>query len=216
MPPKDHDFSQGPWSCSHCDKVIWYSWDELTKSIEALAALKTKAGEDDDAKKEYDKILKEHADSHMDQMLYQRGALHISTSSMIVDPMHALQLNLGKVSWKWSFGNRMDPKGRERVAEYLNEIELSLDIREKGKRERSQKWFTASAFDEFVLGPEWDKKSKSPGLTQNIYEIAARVHADAAQVADAARIQGQAPAPPPPPAAPAPSKRRGKRARRTR
>ena len=64
-----------------------------------------KAGDGDKAaKKEYSSLLTNHADSHMDQMLYNGGALDIATSSIIVDPMHALQLNAGKVVWKWTIG----------------------------------------------------------------------------------------------------------------
>ena len=115
-----------------------------------------------------------------------------STSSIIVDPMHALQLNAGKVVWKWTIGNRMDAEGRERVADFLNEINVMLDIREKGKRDRNQKWFTASAFDEFVLGIQWDKKSKSLGLAHNVYAIIERVYADATRDTTAARIVREA------------------------
>ena len=152
-----------------------------------------KAGDGDKAaKKEYSSLLTNHADSHMDQMLYNGGALDIATSSIIVDPMHALQLNAGKVVWKWTIGNRMDAEGRERVADFLNEINVMLDIREKGKRDRNQKWFTASAFDEFVLGIQWDKKSKSLGLAHNVYAIIERVYADATRDTTAARIVREA------------------------
>eukprot|EP00965_Chrysotila_dentata_P081590 2694115-Pleurochrysis_carterae.AAC.1 len=66
--------------------------------------------------------------------------------------MHCLELNLAKTAWKHSFGNHMLPHHRERVDEYLNAIGTPLDIREKGKRDGSQKWFTASSFDDYVGG----------------------------------------------------------------
>ena len=220
VPPDDHNFEASPWSCSHCKQIIWRTRVEFVEAREALEALKAKAkGDDDAAKKEYNAIITAHALTHMDQMLYQGGSLYISTSSIIVDPMHALQLNAGKVTWKWTIGNRMDAEGRERVAEFLIEINLSLDIREKGKRDRSQKWFSASAFDEFVLGIQWDKKSKSLGLARNIYSIMERVYADASRQATAARIRLAVavtqPSLPPPPPLPlsAPPKRKASRKR---
>ena len=65
----------------------------------------------------------------------------------------------------------MTPEDRELVAEYLSEIGLHLDIREKGKRDPGQKWFSAAQVDQFVLGDSHFKGSKSPGLAKNVLAI---------------------------------------------
>ena len=61
------------------------------------------------------------------------------TKLYIIDPMHALELNLLKTLWKYAFGDRMTDGDREMVAEYLSSINLHLDIRAKGKRDPGQK-----------------------------------------------------------------------------
>lgn len=57
------------------------------------------------------------------------------------------------------------------MAEYLSSIGLHLDIREKGKRDPGQKWFSVAQVDEFVLGVDHYKRSKSPGLVKNVLAI---------------------------------------------
>ena len=85
--------------------------------------------------------------------------------------MHCLELNLLKTTWKYAFGDRMTSEDRELVAEYLSSIGLHLDIREKGKRDPGQKWFSAAQVDEFVLGVSHYKHSKSPGLVKNVLAL---------------------------------------------
>ena len=66
---------------------------------------------------------------------------------------------------------------------------------EKGKRDPGQKWFSAAQVDEFVLGTDYYKKSKSPGLIKNILAICELVF-DKHTVADslAAAASDQPPA----------------------
>eukprot|EP00965_Chrysotila_dentata_P143778 4750424-Pleurochrysis_carterae.AAC.1 len=89
--------------------------------------------------------------------------------------MHCLELNLAKVAWKHSFGNRMLPHHRERVAENLNKFGCPLDIRKKGKGDNQQKWFSASTVDNYLCGADRSEKSASPGLTKNTWAICERV-----------------------------------------
>ena len=42
VPPNDHNFEAGPWSCSHCNVVIWRSWAEFAMAKVNLKALKAK------------------------------------------------------------------------------------------------------------------------------------------------------------------------------
>jgi hypothetical protein len=85
--------------------------------------------------------------------------------------MHGLELNLMKTLWKYAFGDRMTDGDRELVAGYLLSIGLHLDIKSKGKRDPQQKVFSAAQCDEFVLGTDYYKKFKSPGLVKNVLAI---------------------------------------------
>eukprot|EP00966_Prymnesium_polylepis_P303710 7015762-Prymnesium_polylepis.1 len=51
---------------------------------------------------------------------------------IIIDPLHDLMLNLPKLAWKCSFGDRMTNEQRDLVAEYLESVGCALDIRAKG------------------------------------------------------------------------------------
>eukprot|EP00965_Chrysotila_dentata_P107308 3544722-Pleurochrysis_carterae.AAC.1 len=96
----------------------------------------------------------------MDATPLEAPIVRMGTEAYIVDPMHCLALNLAKTAWKHSFGNRMLPHHRERVAAYLNSIGCALDICEKGKRDDQQRWFSASTVDEYVCGDSRSKNSK--------------------------------------------------------
>ena len=67
--------------------------------------------------------MSEHAEHHIDALLLEPMSVRVGTDFFIVDPMHALQLNLIKTAWKYSFGDRMDEEQRRSVAEYLDEID---------------------------------------------------------------------------------------------
>ena len=182
--PPGWDFDRdGPWSCSWCEAVIYTAPGQQLAAETELAALRARATTSSDpadrkaAKKELDEKLKVHADEHGDALLLQPLILtHRSgTKVLVLDPMHCLELNLLKTLWKYAFGDRMTAEDREEVAEYLNEIGLHLDIQEKGKRNPSQKWFSAAQVDEFVLGAAHFKHSKSPGLVKNVLAIVERI-----------------------------------------
>eukprot|EP00965_Chrysotila_dentata_P088116 2908803-Pleurochrysis_carterae.AAC.1 len=152
VPPRDYNFDvSGAWRCSHCGEAVWASFQEYKDAKARLADLATRAAdEDDDAQKELAKVLKAHATTHMDAIYLEAPIVRLGTESMIVDPTHCLELNLAKVAWRHSFGNRMLPHHRERVAAYWNMIGCPLDIREKGRRDNQQKWFSASSVDNCV------------------------------------------------------------------
>lgn len=83
---------------------------------------------------------------------------------IIIDPLHCLLLNLPKIAWKYTFGDRMTNEQRELVAEYLTSIGCPLDIRDKNDgRDANRKWFTGEVFQRFVEGD-----NLSPGLAENI------------------------------------------------
>jgi hypothetical protein len=166
--------------CPWCEKVPFATADDRLAAEVKLAALRARVthGEKDsedrkEASKELNQILKDHAESHGDALLLEPLILanKSGTQVFIVDPMHCLELNLMKTLWKYSFGDRMTDSDRELVAQYLSSIGLHLDIRNKGQRDPGQKWFSATQADEFVLGSDHFKKSKSPGLVKNILAI---------------------------------------------
>ena len=185
--PEGWDFERdGPWKCSWCLKVIWTAPGQFEADKARLDKLAEAAKSDKIAKKALNDELKEHADVHADTLKYEDQVIKVGTNRYVVDPLHCLLLNLGKTAWKYSFGDVMDPDQREQVAAYLTTINLFLDIREKGKREQSQKWFSGAQFDDFVVGVlHGASRSKSPGLVRNILAIVELVY------------------PPPPPPAPA-------------
>ena len=177
--PSGWDFERdGAWSCSWCDEVVYTAPGQMVAAVLALEALRARASSGDPAvrkaaKLELDKKLKSHAETHGDAVLLEPLIMKnkSGTKVFIVDPMHCLELNLLKTLWKYSFGDRMTAADCELVAEYLMSIGLHLDIKEKGKRDPGQKWFSAAQVDEFVLGTDYYKKSKSPGLSKNILAI---------------------------------------------
>jgi hypothetical protein len=166
-----------------------------------LAALRARValgGASDDrkeAKKELNIILKTHADLHGDALLLEPRIMNnkSGTKPYIVDPMHCLELNLLKTVWKYAFGDRMTDEDREMVAKYLSSICLHLDIRAKGKRDPGQKWFSSAQVDEFVLGWDHYKKSRSPGLVKNVLAIIDIIF-DKATVSTELEAAGPAPA----------------------
>jgi hypothetical protein len=94
----------------------------------------------------------------------------------------------------------MDDKGRERVAAFLDSIGLPLDVREKGKRDRQQKWFSSSGFDAFVLGntsarstPKGPSPLALPACGNiSLWEVIHCVYHRSIEDAEAARLQSQA------------------------
>ena len=173
-PPSAWDFAvQGPWKCcwAGCDYSI-DSWETHKAEVAALADLKFRSADDSAVKKVYDAKMAAHSNGHADQMLFQPPILEgVDMNIFIIDLLHCLNLNLAKTAWKYSFGDRMTPDQRERVAAYLTSIGCHLDLREKGKRDPQQKWFSGSQFDEFVLGELMCAKSKSQGLVKNILAL---------------------------------------------
>ena len=201
--PNGWDFDRdGPWSCSWCDEVIYTALGQQAVAEAKLAALQARASAGDPAdrkaaKAELDGILKAHAELHGDALLLEPLIMlnKSGTKCFIVDPMHGLELNLMKTLWKYSFGDRMTDYDRELVAEYLSSINLHLDIRAKGKRDPQQKWFSAAQCDEFVLGSEYFKKAKSPGLIKNVLAICESIF-DKSTVADSiAEVPAKKPKP---------------------
>eukprot|EP00965_Chrysotila_dentata_P117465 3882224-Pleurochrysis_carterae.AAC.1 len=60
-------------------------------------------------------MLKAHAETHLDMVLYHHQVLEVGTESLIVDPLHALQMNLLKVAFKYFFRDKMDDISREQA-----------------------------------------------------------------------------------------------------
>eukprot|EP00965_Chrysotila_dentata_P118746 3926421-Pleurochrysis_carterae.AAC.3 len=168
--PSNWEFDRdGAWRCRHCDRDGFHSWSEYLADKAALEALRTAAnGGDKQAVKDLAAILKEHADGHLDVIKYHNMVLDVNSDDLITDPLlHALQLNIAKVAFKYSFRDMMDDVSRDQTTAYLQSIGICLDLREKGQRNHEQKWMTGATVDDYVLGQERDVKSKSPGLSVN-------------------------------------------------
>ena len=206
--PEGYDFSvSGAWSCPWCGDEVWTEKGQLEADMARLLELREGAKFNKELKAELDKELKAHAELHASTIKYEDQVIKVGTNRYIVDPLHCLLLNLAKTAWKYSFGDVMNPDDRELVAAYLTEIRLHLDIREKGKREQSQKWFSGAQFDEFVVGVlNGSRTSKSPGLARNILAIVELVY-DAPTDAPAVPAPDVAPAPAPAPKKKATSRR---------
>eukprot|EP00965_Chrysotila_dentata_P237790 6202130-Pleurochrysis_carterae.AAC.2 len=112
--PQAWSFKQdGAWACPHCKKVVWTSHEACGEAKAPLADLEPRAAnEDDNARMELAKLMKEHADARMGAVYLDAPVVRVGTDSLIVDPMHCLELNLAKTAWKHSFGNRMLPPHR--------------------------------------------------------------------------------------------------------
>ena len=170
--PRGWSFDRdGSWKCPHCEEVVWRADGEYEEACAKLAKMRSDADDDPVIRKELNALLKSHADGHADSLLLERPGLRVASSFFVIDPMHALELNAGKVVFKYTTGDRMEEEHREDVAEYLDEIGCPLDVRAKGTRNPEQKWFSASTFDEFVLGKAAYPNSKSKGLAANMFEI---------------------------------------------
>ena len=155
--PDEFDWAKGGWRCTHkgCGgKVVYPTRESYVAAKAAHEALVLEAAKNKEKAKELTAKLKDHAEGHLDAILFAKIPIRIGTNRYIIDPMHALELNVGKVAWKWAFTNQMNADSRDTVSTFLDTINLPIDLREKGKRERQMKWFSASGFDEFVLGKE--------------------------------------------------------------
>eukprot|EP00965_Chrysotila_dentata_P206800 6183754-Pleurochrysis_carterae.AAC.1 len=167
-PPPDHDFTLSPWRCRHCEIDVFYSWKDFKAAKAELQALKDLSdGGDKDAEKQYLKVMREHAETHLDQSKFRPPVLQAGTDIFIVDALHCLQLNVAKTAWNHSYVNKMDELARTRASEYMESIGCYLDLRAKGQRNPEHKFMTGATVDDFVLGKLRDVKSKSPGLAVN-------------------------------------------------
>eukprot|EP00965_Chrysotila_dentata_P055549 1842847-Pleurochrysis_carterae.AAC.2 len=187
VPPSSWDPGAGAWHCRHCNRDVYSSWEEYKADKAALQALKAaKADGDKTAGKEVDKIMGEHAASHLDQLKFVPPVLDTGTDIFIVDSLHALQLNAGKVAWKYSFVDKLTDPTREKATEYMESIGCYLDLRAKGQRDPQQKFMSGSTVDDYVLGKLRDRTSKSPGLAVNTLALCEIVYGGKASDQEAA------------------------------
>ena len=197
-PPDDWDYeAQGPWQCGRtgCDVKFKSKSEHITYRDEFL---KAKANKTPEGKKTTTARASAYAKLHPSQQgECEPPLLSLDMIDILIDPLHALMLNLPKVIWKYCFGDRMTNSQRELVAAYLTSIDCPLDVRAKGDgRDANRKWFTGEVFARFVEG---DAAGRSPGLVVNIDAII-----DIIYVKCPAPAPAPAPATTAPPAAPPP------------
>ena len=183
-PPETWDYSSRPWTCSRPGCNVTFVSDAEFRAARATF-LTSKADKTVDGKKATAARAKKFAELHpSEQGEFEPPCTDIDMIDIIIDPLHDLMLNIPKVKWKYSFGDRMTNEQRELVAEYLSLIGCPLDIRAKGDgRDANRKWFTGEVLQRFVEGD-----GLSPGLAENIKAIMDIIYL-------------KAPAPDPPPAA---------------
>ena len=169
-PPLLWDFeAEGPWKCERdgCAVVFATHADYITYRDEFLAA---KADKSHAGKKRTTARAAAHGKIHVSgQGECEPPLIAVDMDDIIIDPLHAMMLNLPKVLWKYTFGDRMTNAQRELVAEYLISIGCPLDVRAKSDgRDANRKWFTGEIVAKFVEG---DDSDQSPGLVANINAI---------------------------------------------
>ena len=169
-PPRSWDFeADGPWKCKRpgCAVVFASHAEFITYRDDFLAA---KADKTPEGKKRKTARAAAHAKLHITgQVECEPPLLSLDMEDIIIDPLHALMLNLPKVIWKYTFGDRMTNTQRELVAEYLTYVGCPLDVRAKcDGRDANRKWFTGEIFAKFVEG---DDSGHCPGLVSNINAI---------------------------------------------
>ena len=206
-PPLDWDYeAQGPWQCARerCD-VKFMSHAQYIEYRDAFLA--AKADKSPQGKKTTTARATAYSKLHPSgQGECEPPLISLDMKDILIDPLHALMLNLPKVLWKYSFGDRMTNSQRELVAEYLTSIGCPLDVRAKGDgRDANRKWFTGEVFAKFVEG---DAKDESPGLVANINAIIDIIYVkcpDETKAAPSATppVAAASAAPAPAPAAPA-------------
>ena len=166
-PPEGWDYSSGPWNCPRPGCTVKFSSDAEFRVARA-SFLAMKADKSASGKKATAARAKSYAELHPSQQgEFEPPCTYIDMIDIVIDPLHCLMLNLPKVAWKYTFGDRMTNEQRELVALYLSSVGCPLDIRAKGDgRDANRKWFTGEVFQRFVEGD-----SLSPGLAENIKAI---------------------------------------------
>ena len=167
-PPIDWDYSKSPWRCpvQGCSCVFASEEQQRATVSEYFAQ---KSDRSTAGKKAFRHRAKAFSKLHpLSQGEFQPPILQLDMEDIIVDPLHALYLNLPKTLWKYAFGDRMVNEQRELVADYLMKIGCPLDIRAKADgRDANRKWFSGAVFQQFVEGNDTD----NPGWMTNIQEI---------------------------------------------
>ena len=184
-PPADWDYKlYGPWMCKRRGCGVKFDSDAAFRAAR-VAFLAVKADKSSDGKKATAARAKKYAELHpSEQGEFEPPLTDLDMQDILLDPLHCLMLNIPKVGWKYTFGDRMTNEQRELVAEYLTSIGCPLDVRAKGDgRDANRKWFSGETFQRFVEG---DAAGLSPGLAENIKAIM-----------DIIYLKAPAPAPPP-------------------
>ena len=167
-PPSDWDYLKGPWRCPVQECSCIFTSNEQRRAI-VREYFQQKADRSTAGKKAFKARVNTFRKLHpLAQGEFETPILELDMEDIIIDPLHALCLNLPKTFWKYAFGDRMVNEQRELVADYLLEIGCPLDIRAKGDgRDANRKWFSGAVFQQFVEGND----TNNPGWISNMQEI---------------------------------------------
>ena len=80
---------------------VWSAPGQFEAAVGAHQALQYAAATGDAAARvELAAVEKSHGDTHFDVLLYEPIVIHLNADRFIIDPMHALELNIVKTIWK--------------------------------------------------------------------------------------------------------------------
>ena len=181
-----HSPRQFPFRCRRpgCKHPVIRDRAELARLRAEKAALE--ADKSVSGKAKLAVYIAAHADLHGQQRPLEPPVTSFEPMhSLIVDLLHGLDLNIPKVSLKYSCMDPavLTPDMREALGDFFSEIGCPLDIREKADRDASKKWFHGSVWHyDFVLGAN----RKSYGLYGNIFQLCLLVYGVSSPVASAA------------------------------
>ena len=112
----------------------------------------------------------------------------------IVDTLH-VDLNLGKLTWKWALVRKLPPLVRAEISDYLKSIGLGLDLRTKDEgRQAQDKFYDGGVWHTFCVGGK--KNPPGPVIIARLLHMIARHYDCLQQEHDARAAKARAAQPP--------------------
>ena len=122
----------------------------------------------------------------------------------IVDFLH-VDLNLGKLTWKWALVRKLPTLVRADISSYLGSVGLGLDLRTKEEGRQSQdKFYDGGVWHTFCIGGK--KNPPGPKIIADLMHIIAAHYDSVEQEHNAVRVAAAATASSAPTTKPQPSK----------
>eukprot|EP00965_Chrysotila_dentata_P110569 3653267-Pleurochrysis_carterae.AAC.2 len=123
LPPLSWDFhTDGPWKCLRCGETVWGTGGRerrLTWNASAWMSCGSGRTQLTRTSANPSPAFWAAADTHLDQLYVSPPVVYTGTDVYIVDPMHALKLDVCKTAFKYSFMDKVDDVKREKVSAYF-------------------------------------------------------------------------------------------------